>query len=341
MTAKQTKNYTKNIQSIVTLPYVIRFGILALAYVLAAKFGLSLAFSTQQVTTVWPPTGIALAALFILGYRFWPAILLGAFVANILTDDTAVIAGFIAVGNTLEALVGTYLLRRVVKFDPGFSRIKDFLGLLFLAGMLSTAISATIGTLSLTWGGIVAQQDFARTWLVWWIGDMMGMLIFAPLIFMYNKNKLASLRNNQLEAFVLFALTLTVGILVFRRITNPELILPYMVFPFIMWAGLRFTQAGAVVFTTLVAATAVWGTTANVGPFARSNSTDQNLVMLHVFLLVLITTSILLAITVDQQTRTEQKLRARTEDLKEANRRIKNLLAGALGQSGTKRTKTK
>src|SRR5438105_1499422 len=115
--------------------YLLKLLALAFIYVALAKFGLSLAYSTEQVTTIWPPTGIALAALLILGQRYWPGIFLGAFIANITTDETAIIALGIAIGNTLEALTGAYLLRRIIKLDFGFSRIIDFFGLLFLAGV--------------------------------------------------------------------------------------------------------------------------------------------------------------------------------------------------------------
>src|SRR2546426_331222 len=95
--------------------YVLKILAIALIYFLAAKFGLSLAFSTKQVTTVWPPTGISLSVLLLLGFRFWPGIALGAFIANLATDEPIWVAGGIAAGNTLEAIVGFYILTQIFK----------------------------------------------------------------------------------------------------------------------------------------------------------------------------------------------------------------------------------
>src|SRR5258707_4101059 len=93
--------------------YVAKLILIAIIYFIAAKLGLSLAFSTKQVTTIWPPTGIALAALLILGWRYWPGILLGAFIVNLYTSEPWYVAGGIGIGNTLEAMAGFYLLQRI------------------------------------------------------------------------------------------------------------------------------------------------------------------------------------------------------------------------------------
>src|SRR5262249_43538688 len=143
---------------------------IAVVYFGAAKLGLSMAFAAEQVTAVWPPTGIALAATLLFGYRMWPGIALGAFLANITTPNESILtAGGIAVGNTLEALVGAWLLHRV-EFRPSLRRLKDVLGLLVLAAMLSTAVSATIGVTVLCLRGVQPWSAFRSLWWVWWLG---------------------------------------------------------------------------------------------------------------------------------------------------------------------------
>src|SRR6059058_1532844 len=117
---------------------------LAAVYYGAAKFGLALAYENSSVTAVWPPTGIALAALLLGGYRLWPGVALGAFLANAWTDVPILTALGITVGNTLEALVGAYLLRRVADFRPALERVRDVVALAALAAIASTLISATI-----------------------------------------------------------------------------------------------------------------------------------------------------------------------------------------------------
>jgi integral membrane sensor domain MASE1 len=129
-------------------------GVLLVAgiYFISAKLGLSLAFVAEQVSAVWPPTGIALAVILLLGYQAWPGILLGAFLANATANEPMWVAGSIAIGNTLEALLGAWLLQRVISFDSALERVKDAIGLIVLAAGLATMVSATIGVTSLCLG---------------------------------------------------------------------------------------------------------------------------------------------------------------------------------------------
>src|SRR5262249_2797242 len=155
--------------------------VLALAYFASAKLGLGLAFASPSVTAVWPPTGIALAALVLWGRGLWPGVLLGAFLANVTTDVPVYTAAGIAVGNTLEALVGALLLERY-GFRPPLLRLRDILSLLLLAALISTAISATIGVASLSIGDSLDSSALSA-WRVWWLGDMGGDLLVASAIF--------------------------------------------------------------------------------------------------------------------------------------------------------------
>src|SRR5688572_17452432 len=161
--------------------YPVQLGLLAAVYFGAAKLGLTMAFVSEQVTAVWPPTGIALAAVILLGYRVWPGITLGAFLANVTAAAPLDAAVGIALGNTLEALAGAWALRCLVKFDPALERAQDVLGLVVLAAGLSTMISATIGVASLCLAGVKGWSAYPAMWRVWWLGDAMGDLIVAPL----------------------------------------------------------------------------------------------------------------------------------------------------------------
>jgi integral membrane sensor domain MASE1 len=155
---------------------VLLVGLLAAIYVAAAKLGLSLAPMHKSVSLVWPPTGIALAALLLFGYRLWPGIALGAFLINASTGVGLAVAAGIAAGNTLEALAGTYLLRRLTRFRPSLERPHDVLGLVALAAGLSTTVSATIGVASLCLGDAAVWPISRTLWWQWWLGDAMGAL---------------------------------------------------------------------------------------------------------------------------------------------------------------------
>ena len=151
-------------------------------YVAAGKLGLSLAFVHASASPVWPPTGIALAAFLTLGYRVWPAIFAGAFAVNVTTMGSAATSLGIATGNTLEGLLGAYLVNRYAGGARAFDHSQDVFKFAGLAALLSTIISATVGVGSLILGGYAAWADADEIWFTWWLGDVSGALIFAPLI---------------------------------------------------------------------------------------------------------------------------------------------------------------
>src|SRR5687768_17076226 len=136
---------------------------LAIGYVIVAKLGLMMDAVAGFATLVWPASGLSLAALLLLGNRLWPAIVLGAFLTNLWTGAPLHSAMGIAIGNTLEALAGVALLRYIPGFSPSLERVRDALGLIFVA-WVSTTISATLGVISLATGGIVATGALAETW---------------------------------------------------------------------------------------------------------------------------------------------------------------------------------
>ena len=156
-------------------------------YAAAGKLGLSLAFVHPNVSVVWPPTGIALAALLLFGYRLWPGITVGAILVNALTGVSLPVALGIAIGNTLEALVGAYLLRRFVGFENSLDRLRDVLALVGVAAGLSTMTSATIGVTSLVLGGVVSWAAVGSLWWQWWLGDAMGALVLAPPLLVWRR----------------------------------------------------------------------------------------------------------------------------------------------------------
>ncbi|PYV42930.1 MAG: hypothetical protein DMG06_12425 [Acidobacteria bacterium] len=163
-------------------PYWLTVTMVAAAYLLAAKFGFTLAVVAKQVTAVGPPTGIALAALLLFGQDLWPAISLSAFLVNQQADEPWLTACAIAAGNTLEALLAAWLLRRVAGFENRLERLRDVFALIGFAALLSTAVSATIGVTSLCLGQVVSWSSFGSAWLGWWMGDALWDLIVAPLL---------------------------------------------------------------------------------------------------------------------------------------------------------------
>jgi len=164
---------------------LLALAVLAAAYFGVGKLGLKLAFLNASATAVWPCTGIALAAFLIRGYRAWPAILAGAFLVNLTTAGSAATSLGIAVGNTLEGVVGCYLVSRFAGSHRAFERAQDVLKFAFLAGMVSTTVSATVGVTTLALAGFADWTRYSSIWSTWWVGDAVGALVVtlrAPVV---------------------------------------------------------------------------------------------------------------------------------------------------------------
>jgi len=292
-------------------------GVAAL-YFGAAKFGLSLAFATKQVTAVWPPTGVAFVALLLLGYRVWPGILLGAFLANATADESLLTALGIACGNTLAGVVGVALARRVRGFDPRLGKPSDVLVLVLLAASLACTVSATGGVANLAFGGLVPWETYASVWWTWWLGDAMGVLVFAPFLLSWLLQPSVRLGRRRLaELGLLFASLTVICQLTFSGLvlTADHLLrLEYTVFPFVIWAALRFGQRASTSAAVLISGFAIWGAIHERGPFARG-PVDQRLMLLDVFMAVVTTTALTLSAVVAERRRAEQALAAARDQL--------------------------
>ena len=286
--------------------YVAKVAFVALVYVAAAKAGLALAYENSSVTAIWAPTGIALAALVLGGPRLWPGVALGALLANAWTGIPAITLLGITAGNTLEALAGVHLLR-AARFRPSLGRVRDVIALVVLAAGLSTLVSATIGVVSLRLGGVLPADAAGLAWRTWWLGDMGGDLLVAPLLLLLLPLRHAPLRMpaplRLLEAVVLGATTVAMALLVFTG-TAP---VAYLVLPFLIWAALRFRQAGAAVVSFAVAAIAVAGTASGVGPFA-DGSPDVDLLLSQTFIGVGASIGLVLAAVTAERRRAQAAL---------------------------------
>jgi len=244
---------------------------LFVAYVASAKLGIQLSVAHGVITPVWAPTGISLAALVLYGPRLWPAVALGALVANATSGASGLDALFISVGNTLEAVVGSVLLLRA-DFRPALDRVKDVFSFVLLAAVGSTAIAATNGVTTLWISGQVRASNYGSNWLLWWSGDAMGDLIVAPLILVLSTRPWRRLANRTLlEGLVLLAVLVTISSIVFL---GGQWRYPHLLFPALIWAALRFGQLGAVTSSFVVAAVAVAGAVHGTTPIGGGSATE-------------------------------------------------------------------
>jgi len=259
------------------------------AYVVTARLGLSFDALAGIATTVWPPAGIALAALILRGPQVWPAITLAAFAVNLATGIPIWGAAIIAAGNTLEAVVGATLLRRF-SFDPRLGRLRDVLLLVGWAALASTMISASFGAIAAALAKLPRTESYPVFWAIWWVGDAMGDLLITPLICVWATSIRLSRRPLRwLEALLLTAALALVSTVVFRRtpdIRAIELIRgTYVIVPLLIWAALRFEQRGTTAALILVAVIAV-SATSMPGSYFAARTPHERLLMTDCYMAI-------------------------------------------------------
>jgi diguanylate cyclase (GGDEF)-like protein len=276
---------------------------IAAVYFLAAKLGLHFAFINSSVTTIWPPAGIALAAIVLFGYRVWPAILGAAFLANFTTTGHVLPSIGIAAGNTAEGLLAAYLVNRFARGGRVFDRVGDILRFTVLAALLSTTIAATIGVLSLAVGGLVSSAEAPRVWLTWWLGDAVGDIVVAPALILWIGVKPAPTwtRAETMEATLLALVTIVVTWALFGGLFPARHYpLTVVLWPVMLWVGFRFGPRESATVMLIVSVIAILRTLNGVGPFSVY-SQNESLVLLQVWTGVTAVTSLVLAAVVAVQ----------------------------------------
>jgi len=279
-------------------------------YIVAGKLGLLLAFVHASATAVWPPTGIALAALLVYGYPAWPAIFVGAFVVNVTTAGSVASSLGIAAGNTLEALVGVWLVNRWARGREVFARARSFFVFAALAGGVATAVSATVGVASLALAGHASWARFGEIWLTWWLGDMAGALLLTPVLFLWATEHRRLTRAALLERAVVLVAAVLVGGVVFGELGPAWLAgypLEFLCIPPLVFAAFRFGQREAATCVALLALPAILGTLGGHGPFARDLQ-NESLLLLQAFLMSLTIVTMPLAAVVREHARSEAAL---------------------------------
>jgi signal transduction histidine kinase len=311
-------------------PYWLNVTIIVAVYMLAARFGFTLAVVAKQVTVVWPPTGIALAALLLFGQRLWPAIALSAFLVNQQADEPWLTACAIAAGNTLEALMAAWLLRRVAAFESPLERLRDVFALIGFGALLSTTVSATIGVTSLCLGQVVSWSSFGSVWLVWWMGDALGDLIVAPLLLTWAaKPRLYRQAWRIGEAVAFFSVLVITSVIFFASrlpVASQNYQLKYVAFPFTMWAALRFGQRAAITAVFVVLATTLWGVTHALGPFA-AGTLHERLLLSQAFMGVLAMTALAMGAVTTERKRGGEALRESEVTLQRQGEELRALAA--------------
>jgi integral membrane sensor domain MASE1 len=266
------------------LKYIIELTSIAIIYIALAKLSLALASIHPSATPIWPPTGFALGLVLLLGFGISPGIFLGAFVANITTAGSIGTSLAIATGNTLESLVGAYLINRWSNGCSTFDTPAGVIRFALICFIPSTIISATLGVGSLSVAGYADWSDFRSIWTTWWMGDLAGALVITPAIVLWGTDPPRWLERRELtQSCLVYAATIAVGLVAFSPLLEQSpsrSSLAFLAILPLMWAALRRNQQDTATIALLLSSFAVWGTVSNVGPFVRSSLNESFLLLL-------------------------------------------------------------
>jgi PAS domain S-box-containing protein len=292
--------------------------LIAAACYASSKIRVLVPIVQQRVTMLWPPAGIALAAVLLGGSWVWPGIALGSLLVSFSTGTPPVAAVIIAAGNTLGALAGGWLLRRV-DFHNGLERVRDVLALLIFGVVVSPLINTVVGTAALNLAWQVPSESVVRSALSWWLGDAMGILLVAPVLLTCYGLELARPRwERALEAAALGLFLLFVGELTLTSWSAIPFVHPPLAFtllPFLVWGALRFGPRGAAAVTFLAVGIGFWATTKGLSPFALG-TVEERLMYLYSYAVVAVVTSMLLAAVFAERKRAEEGARHSEERLR-------------------------
>ncbi|MGH9577502.1 MAG: diguanylate cyclase, partial [Terriglobales bacterium] len=265
---------------------------------------------------VWPPSGIALAALLLLGERAWPGVWLGAALVNHTVNGSLFAALMIGTGNTLEALAGASLIRRSIGVPHRFEHGEDVVKFVAFSAVAAT-IAPTVALAPLSLANSLSFSELLRNWLTWWQGDISGIVIVTPLLLTWSARD--ALRWNARYAYesICFVLLLLIAaIAVFGYVAAPlaPFARAFVILPFIMWAAFRFSQREVTTVTAALCAIAVGDTMTNLAS-ATPQSLNESLLLLLLFTSTLVITGLSLSAMVSERTRTLGDLRAALHNL--------------------------
>ncbi|UPK39370.1 MASE1 domain-containing protein [Bradyrhizobium sp. 186] len=312
-------------------------------YFVLAKGGLTLASIHPSATPIWPPTGVALAAVLLWGYRTWPAIFIAAMIANATTAGSVATAIAIATGNTLEAVVGAYLVNRWSSGCNTFSRPNSVAKFALICIVIATPISASIGLTSLAAAGYIDRTNFVNAWVTWWLGDVTGALVITPVIVLWaSSHDHAFNRNEFLETVGVLATAAVVGLIAYSPLieqTPSRDPLGFLAILPMLWAALRRGPRDTATVALVLAGITIWGTLTGGGPFTTADLNVSFLLVL-MFLISITVPSLLLSADVEVRKKGEESLRRaqielerkvaeRTQELELANAAKSRFLAMA------------
>ena len=296
------------------LRYIGAVGATGAVYWVAAKGGLQLAYLHGTVAALWPPVGVGMAVLVLYGISLWPGIVLGDLAVADFSQPAGTIVGQ-TIGNTLEVMIAAVLFYRLAGGRTRFGRQRDVAALV-VAAVAGTAVSAVFGAASLRLGGVIPADQVGTVWRTWFLGDLSGALVFAPLLLCWVGVRLDAIAPRQaLEGVAIATLITVIALLPSQRDV------PYIVFPVLIWAALRGGPRGAAGAVALVTTLTVYNTAHHAGPFIRATIT-QSLLATQLFVAAAAITSLVLGAVIEERHAALEALRENERRLRDSRARI-------------------
>jgi len=310
-----------------SLKYVLDLKIIgvALLYYLSARLGYFFEFENTTALPAWPPSGIGFALIILLGRSAWPGITIGSLVANILAywNDPSLpaqtiitISSMIAIGNTVEAVLGNYLVKVWIKDDYPFKNAKNAFRFMFVTLLMST-VGSGVGTLSLFLNNTLLTENLLRTGFSWWVGNVVGILLFTPVILAAAKKFVLKFTSEKMMEVAIFLINL-IGIYFLLQVEylRPTLVhaLPFLTLPLLLWLAFRFELIVAITGVLGVSLISIFLTIKGGGPFDLANSYNSML-LLQIFIGVISISTIILSATVKERGEAQRKLEEFNENL--------------------------
>ncbi len=283
--------------------YLIYILLIAGTYFLSAKLGLQFAFLKGNVTLIWPPSGIALAAILLMGPGAIPGIMLGAFSATYSTGAPFLFSLATAIGNPLAAIIPFFLIKKFSSFRPQLDDLTSVFSILLFGALVGPLFSATVGSASILLSNMGTWSNIFETWFKWLLGDAMGVIVFSPLLLTWLSQSMPKFRKDRiLEGSFIFGLILLLEYFVFGGHLNSEISysLSYLIFPLKIWAAMRLDSRGVSAINLAAVSISVWGTVNGYGPFINS-TLQSSLVFLSSSITIFITTLILSAAVTERR----------------------------------------
>jgi len=287
------------------------------AYYAAGRLGMALHFTGTNISPVWPPSGIAVGALLVIGIRYWPVLLGAAFLSEIAGGLPPALAGALAAGNTLEYVLAAAFLRRA-QLDLRLHSVRD-IAMLGVAAAFAPIIAASVGVASLVAGGLIPASAAHKIWTIYLIGDCVGILVFAPPILVWLRARwtVSLSRGEFFEALGLGVCAVGVTSVVFLGGVPAA----YLMFPLAIWAAVRFGQPGTTLTVLVINGIAIWGTVHGTSPFSEMIRVDV-LADLEKFLGSYTLTSLALAAAFGGRWDAESALLEHAKQVEAANREL-------------------